>query len=55
MFYNFVSGGQLPWAVIKESDRKKMYAKVFFIKENTDVSTLGPGHPPEFDLYMRYI
>ena len=55
MFYHFISGGQLPWAGIKDSDRKKRYAKVFFIKEDTDVSKLGPGHPREFDLYMRYL
>ena len=54
MFYHFLSDGKLPWAGIKDDDRKKRYAKVFLIKEDTDVSKLGPGHPREFDLYMRY-
>ena len=55
MFYHFISGGQLPWAGIKDSDRKKRYAKVSLIKEDTEVCKLGPGHPREFDLYMRYL
>ena len=53
MFFHFLSGGQLPWAGIKDGERRKRYQKVFIIKDKADLTMIGPGHPREFDLYMR--
>ena len=53
MFYHFLLDGQLPWAGIKDGERRKRYQKVFIIKDKADLTMIGPGHPREFDLYMR--
>ena len=53
MFYHFISGGSLPWAGIKDDDRQIRYHKVFTIKEQTDLSMVGRGHPREFEIYTR--
>ena len=54
MFYHFVSGGTLPWAGIKDENRAKRYDAVFQIKRNTNLASLGSGHPHEFEIYTRY-
>ena len=53
MFFHFLSGGQLPWAGIKDGERKRRYQKVFIIKDKAELTLIGPGHPREFDQYMR--
>jgi hypothetical protein len=53
MFYHFISGGNLPWAGVKDSDRDMRYLKVFAIKEKMDMSMVAYGHPHEFEIYTR--
>jgi hypothetical protein len=53
MFYHFISGGNLPWAGIKDPDRQMRYLKVFAIKDKTDLSMIAYGHPREFEIYTR--
>ena len=52
LFY-FLSGGNLPWQGVKSSNIKKRYQMIGQIKEDTKLSSLGYGHPPEFEIYTR--
>ena len=53
MFYHFISGGNLPWSGVKDSDRRMRYLKVFAIKDKIDMAYIAYGHPREFEIYTR--
>ena len=54
MFFYFLTGGNLPWQGVKSSNIKQRYQLIGQIKEDTKISTLGYGHPREFETYTRY-
>ena len=53
LFYYFLSGGMLPWQGVKTSNVKKRYQLIGKIKEETKLSSLGYGHPREFEIYFK--
>ena len=54
MFYHFISGGNLPWAVARNENNKIRYGYVLNLKETIDLSMTEYGLPREIDLYARY-
>ena len=53
MHYYLLSDGNLPWQGVKGSSIKKRYQMIGQIKEETKLSTLGYGHPREFEIYTK--